>query len=128
MRLLLDTHVLIWAFAEPGKLSMVARELLEDERNELFFSVISLWEIGVKRDLKREDFSFDPHLLRGSALAAGYTELALQGEHVLAVDQLPALHGDPYDRLLICQALMEGLTLLTKDRRLLEYPASVRRV
>jgi PIN domain nuclease of toxin-antitoxin system len=93
----------------------------------LFFSVVSLWEVGVKRALKRADFDFDPHLLRGVLLSRGFRELSVSAEHALAVDQLPPLHRDPFDRLLLCQTLVEGVTLLTKDERVLQYPVSVRR-
>jgi len=127
MKLLLDTHLLIWSVSDLKRLTLPTRRLLEDEENELFFSVVSLWEIGVKRALKRDDFNFDPHLLRGVLLSEGFTELQVSAEHVLAVDRLPPLHRDPFDRLLLCQTLVEGLTLLTKDERILKYPVSVRR-
>jgi PIN domain nuclease of toxin-antitoxin system len=101
--------------------------LLEDSENDVIFSVISLWEIGVKRALKRSDFEVDPYVLRSRALAYGYQELLLSGEHVLAIHGLPSIHRDPYDRLLACQALTEDMTLLTKDSRLLEYPVTTLR-
>jgi len=91
------------------------------------FSVISLWEIGVKRALNRPDFSFDPRALRQGALSHGYSELELSADHVFAVEQLPALHGDPFDRLLVCQAQIEGLILITSDNYLKHYPVTVLR-
>ncbi len=100
---------------------------MEDEGNDLYFSVVSLWEIGVKRALKRPEFNIDPRLLRGELLSEGYTELTVSAEHALAVERLPPLHKDPFDRLLLCQTLVEGLTLLTKDEEILAYPVSVRR-
>jgi PIN domain nuclease of toxin-antitoxin system len=100
---------------------------MEDEGNDLYFSVVSLWEIGVKRALKRPEFNIDPRLLRGELLSEGYTELTVSAEHALAVECLPPLHKDPFDRLLLCQTLVEGLTLLTKDEEILAYPVSVRR-
>ena len=127
MRLLLDTHLLIWSMSHLKSISPKTRKLLEDRKNDLYFSVVSLWEIGVKRALNRPDFDFDPHLLRGVLLAKGFEELSVSAEHVLAVDQLPLLHRDPFDRLLLCQTLVEGLTLLTTDERILKYPVSVRR-
>jgi PIN domain nuclease of toxin-antitoxin system len=127
MRLLLDTHLLIWSVSDLSRLSLSTRRLLEDEKNDLFFSVVSLWEIGVKRALKRADFNFDPHLIRGVLLMEGFAELQVSAEHVLAVEHLPPLHRDPFDRLLLCQTQVEGLTLLTKDERILKYPVSVRR-
>jgi len=127
MRLLLDTRALIWVAFEPAKLSAKARRRVQDVENELYFSVVSLWEIGVKRSLKRGNLDFDPHVLRAALLLRGFIELPLSGEHALAVDQLPALHGDPFDRILLCQTLVEGLTLVTNDDVLLKYPVSTMR-
>jgi len=127
MRFLLDTHLLIWSQIDTKRISARTRRLMEDEGNDLYFSVVSLWEIGVKRALNRPEFNIDPHLLRGELLFKGYTELPVSGEHALAVEQLPPLHKDPFDRLLLCQTLVEGLTLLTKDEDILAYPVSVRR-
>ncbi len=127
MRFLLDTHLLIWSQTDTKRISARTRRLLEDEGNDLYFSVVSLWEIGVKRALNRPGFNIDPHLLRGELLSKGYMELSVTAEHALAVEQLPPLHKDPFDRLLLCQTLVEGLTLLTKDEEVLAYPVSVRR-
>jgi len=127
MRFLLDTHLLIWSQIDTKRISARTRRLMEDEGNDLYFSVVSLWEIGVKRALNRPEFNIDPHLLRGELLSEGYTELPVSAEHALAVEQLPPLHKDPFDRLLLCQTLVEGLTLLTKDEKILAYPVSVRR-
>jgi PIN domain nuclease of toxin-antitoxin system len=127
MRFLLDTHLLIWSQIDSKRISARTRRLMEDEGNDLYFSVVSLWEIGVKRALKRPEFNIDPRLLRGELLSEGYTELTVSAEHALAVERLPPLHKDPFDRLLLCQTLVEGLTLLTKDEEILAYPVSVRR-
>jgi len=127
VRFLLDTQVLLWGSHSPKRLRPGTRRLLEEPGTELFFSVISLWEIGVKRALKRPDFSFDPRILRGGALANGYNELQLTADHVLAVETLPALHKDPFDRLLLCQAHVEGLTFLTSDAILTRYSVSILR-
>jgi len=127
MRLLLDTHILIWTAFSPEEMSSSGRRRVEDKENELFFSVISLWEIGVKRALGRPKFQFDPHVLRGELLVRGFVELPVSGEHALTVDRLPPLHGDPFDRLLVCQALVEGLTILTNDELILQYPVSALR-
>jgi len=127
MRFLLDTHLLIWSQIDTRRISARTRRLMEDEGNDLYFSVVSLWEIGVKRALNRPEFNIDPHILRGELVSKGYTELTLSAEHALAVERLPPLHKDPFDRLLLCQTLVEGLTLLTKDEEILAYPVSVRR-
>ena len=89
MRLLLDTHVLLWAAGQPRRLRAAARRLLGDARSELLFSAASLWEIAIKRGLGRRDFRVDPRLLRRGLLENGYVELAITGEHAIAVDDLP---------------------------------------
>lgn len=128
MKLLLDTHVLLWAASSPNRLSAAARELLEDPDNELIFSAASLWEIAIKSALKREDFSANARLLRRGLLDHGYTELPIESAHAVEVDALPALHKDPFDRILIAQAMVEGITLVTADETVARYPATIRRI
>lgn len=107
-------------------LPAVARKLINDSRNELLFSVASLWEIVIKRSLGRDDFRVEPRLLRRGLLDNGYAELAIGGEHALAVDNLPPIHRDPFDRLLVAQAQIESVTLLTADPLLGRYPGPIR--
>jgi PIN domain nuclease of toxin-antitoxin system len=102
--------------------------LLEDEANTLVFSVASIWEIAIKRSLGRADFQVDPRLLRRGLIDNGYEELPVSGHHAAAVDALPSLHRDPFDRLLVAQSLTDGLMLLTADPRVARYPAPVRLV
>jgi PIN domain nuclease of toxin-antitoxin system len=128
VKLLLDTHVLLWAAGEPGRLSRAARRLMNDSRNELIFSAANLWEIAIKRGLGRNDFQVDPRLLRRGLLDNGYSELPIGGDHAVALDGLPPLHKDPFDRILIAQATVEGITLLTVDPLVAQYPGPVRRV
>jgi len=128
VRLLLDTHVLLWAAFASRRLPSTARALLEDEDNILLFSVASLWEVAIKRSLGRDDFQVDPRLLRRGLTDNGYEELPVQGPHAVAVDSLPPLHKDPFDRILVAQSLVEGVTLLTMDPLLARYPASVRMI
>lgn len=128
MKLLLDTHLLLWAAGAPQRLSDEARILLEAPANELFFSAASLWEVAIKRSLGREDFQVDARLLRRGLLDNGYSELVIGSEHVVAIDTLPPLHKDPFDRLLIVQAMVEGITLLTADAIVAQYPGPVRKV
>jgi PIN domain nuclease of toxin-antitoxin system len=123
--LLLDTHILLWAALSWRRLPSQARVLLEQEDNVLLFSVVSLWEVAIKRSLGREDFRVDPRLLRRGLVDNGYEELAILGQHAVAVDGLPPLHKDPFDRLLIAQSLIEGITLLTVDPQVGQYPAPV---
>ena len=128
MKLLLDTHLLLWAAGAPDRLPGVARELIEDPENALIFSVASLWEIAIKRGLGRDDFKVDPRLLRRGLLDNGYDELPITSEHVVSVESLPPLHRDPFDRLLIAQATAAGITLLTADARIAGYPGPIRSV
>lgn len=128
MKLLLDTHLLLWAAGEPTRLSPGARVLIESPDNELFFSAASLWEIAIKRGLGRADFQADPRLLRRGLLDNGYSELPIVSEHVVAIESLPPVHKDPFDRILIAQATIEGITLLTADSLVAQYGGPVRAV
>ncbi|MFJ1253780.1 type II toxin-antitoxin system VapC family toxin [Cupriavidus sp. CuC1] len=128
MKLLLDTHLLLWASGAPERLSGTARALLEAADNELFFSAASLWEIAIKRGLGRADFQADARLLRRGLLDNGYSELPVASEHAVAIDGLPPIHKDPFDRILVAQATIEGITLLTADALVGQYPGPVRLV
>lgn len=128
MKLLLDTHILLWAAGQLPQLPAVARSLLEDTSNEVMFSSASLWEIAIKRGLGRQDFRVDPRLLRRALLDNGYSEVPITSEHAVTVDGLPTIHKDPFDRILIAQSIVEGIVLLTADPILARYPAPVRKV
>jgi PIN domain nuclease of toxin-antitoxin system len=125
MNLLIDTHLILWAAGDPDRLSEEARQLLLDSANELYYSAASLWEVTIKRTLGRSDFQVDPRRLWRMLPVNGYRELPIAGEHAIAVEALPLLHKDPFDRLLLAQARVEGLTLLTVDQQLAEYGAPV---
>jgi PIN domain nuclease of toxin-antitoxin system len=128
MQLLLDTHLLLWATAEPVRLSAIARSLITDAENELLFSAASLWEVAIKSSLHRDDFRVNPRLLRRELLNNGYSELPVASEHAVAIDGMPLLHKDPFDRILIAQAMVEGITLLTIDPLVAQYPGPIQRV
>ena len=128
VKLLLDTHLLLWAANEPKRLPKAARVLIEDLENDLLFSAASMWEITIKCSLGREDFRVDARLLRRGLLDNGYTELPITSEHAINVDHLPSTHKDPFDRILVAQATVEGITLLTNDRKLVNYPGPIRKV
>ncbi|GGE83789.1 type II toxin-antitoxin system VapC family toxin [Massilia psychrophila] len=128
MKLLLDTHLLLWAAGDPSRLSAVAHALIEGPDNELFFSAVSLWEISIKRGLGRSDFQADPRVLRRGLLDNGYSELPVTSEHAVAIESLPPIHKDPFDRMLVAQATVEGITLLTADSLVAQYPGPVRGV
>ena len=128
MKLLLDTHLLLWAAGQTNRLPRTVRTMLNDPNNDLLFSAASLWEVAIKRQLGRDDFRAEPRLLRRGLLDNGYGELAITSEHVIAVDLLPPFHKDPFDRILVAQAAVEGITLLTSDPLVARYPGPVQHV
>ena len=128
MKLLLDTHLLLWAAGEPKRLSKQARTLIDNLDNELLFSAASLWEVAIKRGLGREDFKVDARLLRRGLLDNGYSELPIISDHVVATESLPLIHKDPFDRVLVAQATVEGVTLLTTDSLVAQYPGPIKTV
>jgi PIN domain nuclease of toxin-antitoxin system len=128
VRLLLDTHLLLWAAEEPTRLSDAARKLMNNGGNDLMFSAASFWEIAIKRGLGRNDFRMDTRLLRRGLLDNDYTELQVGSDHAIAIESLPLLHKDPFDRILIAQAIVEGITLLTADPLIAQYAGPIRRV
>jgi len=128
LNLLLDTRLLLWAAGEPQRLSAKARALLLDSANQLVFSSASLWEITIKNGLERSDFNADPRRLWRMLLVNGYRELPVTSEHTVALIDLPPLHKDPFDRILIAQARVEGLTLLTADKAVAKYGDGVKKI
>jgi len=123
MKLLLDTHILIWSAADILPISAV--EYVRNTDNTLLFSPINIWEVAIKHGLKRYDFYTDPQNFYNGLLANGYFELSVTSQHALAIGSLPALHKDPFDRILLAQSVSEGIPLLTFDRTLAQYPAPV---
>lgn len=109
MKVLLDTHLLIWAANSPKRIPAETRQFIDDERNEIYFSVASIWEVAIKRSLRRDNFDIDPRLLRRGLLDQMYVELNINSHHALQLLSLPQLHRDPFDRILIAQATVEEL-------------------
>jgi len=109
-------------------LPVAARRIIGDDRNQLMFSAASLWEIAIKPSLGREDFRADARLLRRGLLDNGYDELAVGGDHAVAITNLPPIHKDPFDRMLVAQSAVEGILLLTADPVVAQYPGPVRKV
>lgn len=128
MRLLLDTHLLLWTAIQPARVAARVRRMIEDPANDLHFSVVSIWEVAIKRSLGRTDFTVDSHVLRRALLDAHYEEIVVDGTHAVAVESLPLLHKDPFDRLLVAQATVEGIILLTADPHLARYPGPIQKV
>lgn len=128
MRYLLDTQFVLWVPISDARISRTARSVLNSRENEFVFSDASIWEIAIKRGPGRSDFLFDPREIRRQMLENGYEELPVPGQHAVAVDILPSIHKDPFDRILIAQAMVEGITLLTTDPVIASYPGPIRKV
>ncbi|WP_422650838.1 Type II toxin-antitoxin system VapC family toxin [Cupriavidus sp. H18C1] len=128
MKLLFDTHILLWALVKPGRLPTGARLLIEDDLNEPVFSAASIWEIAIKASLCRRSFDVDPKIMRRGLLESGYRELPIVSEHAMALEDLPLLHKDPFDRVLVAQAIVEDMALITADPVVARYPGPVRHV
>ena len=126
MRLLLDTHLLLWAMAASRKLPKAVKSQLLDPNNEVYYSAASLWEVAIKHDLRRKDFRIDPDSLLAALRASGFLELPITAAHAVAVTRLPPVHKDPFDRLLVAQGMSEPMVLLTNDAVLAGYGAGVR--
>jgi PIN domain nuclease of toxin-antitoxin system len=123
VRLLLDTHVFLWVVLGSPKLKPSARSLVEDS-SAVFVSSASIWEVAIKAAMGKIDV--EPSLLIDEIEQGGFIELPVTARHAAGVGSLPQLHGDPFDRILIAQALAEHLALLTSDRQLARYGPAVR--
>jgi PIN domain nuclease of toxin-antitoxin system len=121
VRILLDTHILLWALIDPAKLNTDVRATLEDPEHEVLFSAASVWEMSIKFALGRADFQAPPATIVEAALASGFVELPVRSAAALKVASLPHLHRDPFDRLLIAQAMTEPAALYTADTQLAAY-------
>ena len=128
MRYLLDTQLVIWAKISPQLLPQRAPEIIENVEHELAFSVVCLWEVVIKMARGRANFNVDARVLRRRLLADGFIEVDVSAAHVLAVADLPLHHGDPFDRIQLAQAKVEGMRLLTTDGLLARYGSPVERV
>lgn len=122
MTLLLDSHALIWALLAPEKLTAGARETIADGANAVFFSAASIWEIAI--ECSKRAFLIDADFLQ-AANALNFAELPVRARHAWAVKSLPHLHADPFDRILVAQAQLEGMTLVTRDRLLAGYNVNI---
>jgi len=121
MRLLLDTHILLWALSTPQYIGDGARAEIEDRNNEILFSAASIWEVAIKSALKRADFSVSPDTIVTAALQSGFTELPVRSAAAARVSSLALRYRDPFDRILIAQALSERVPLYTADANLAAY-------
>ena len=128
MRVLLDTHVLIWAIGRSTRLDAKTMDMLGDPENDVLFSAASIWEIAIKFARRRTDFTVRPEVILQAALQIGFTELPVHSSVASRVADLPHIHRDPFDRLLVAQAIAEPAVLFTADARLSAYSELVRRV
>jgi len=121
MRLLLDTHILLWALITPKRLAKGAQTAIENANNEVMFSAASIWEIAIKSTLNKVDFGVSPDEIVAAAIASGFTELPVGSAAAAHVSKLPPHHRDPFDRILVAQAITEPATLYTADSKLKIY-------
>ena len=121
MRLLLDTHLLLWALGQPKRLPAAALPLLEDPANDVLFSAASIWEIAIKAQIGRTDFAVSAARIAQAAVESGFAELPIRAGHCAGTADLPLHHRDPFDRLLVAQAIAEPARLLTVDALLRPY-------
>lgn len=124
--LLLDTHILLWAGADSPRLASDVRDLITARRSELTFSAASIWEVAIKAAQDRPAFDVDARTLRRDLLSLGFAELDITSAHGIEAAGLPPVHRDPFDRILVAQARLEGADLLTADAVLARYGSPVR--
>lgn len=125
MRLLLDTHIILWALTADPRLTAPTQDLLLDPHNDVFFSAATLWEIAIKHSLRRESMPISAEQAMRLFVEAGYEELSITAAHAAKVETLPPLHNNPFDRLLVAQALTEPMRLVTHDRLIASYSDSI---
>lgn len=125
---LLDTNMVLWTAVTPDRLSKRAAALMSSRDVQASFSLVTLWEVAIKTSLDKPGFRVDPTALRNGLLDQGFNQVDIRPEHLAVVARLPWHHRDPFDRLLVAQALVEGLTLLTSDRLLARYGKMVKSV
>lgn len=121
MIVLLDTHVLLWALAEPERIPVRTRELLESAETTVLFSAASIWELSIKLQLRKVHLPVTPEEAAAAAIRTGFRELPVTAAHAAGVHRLPLHHRDPFDRLLVAQAIHEPAHLVTVDRELVPY-------
>ena len=121
MRVILDTHIMIWAIQGSPRLSQSVRDIINDDNNDVYFSTVSLIEISIKRKAHPEDMPFDAREARKLFVENGYEELPIDSLHAEAMDDLPLLHRDPFDRMLLAQAKAEGMKVVSHDNRFPAY-------
>jgi PIN domain nuclease of toxin-antitoxin system len=125
VRLLLDTQIVLWALTGSARLGKVARELIADPGNDIHVSTASIWEVAIKHALGRGDMPVSGARVAELCAAAGYRELPVAWSHAVALETLPPLHADPFDRILVAQAQAEPMRLVSRDAIVIGYGAMV---
>jgi PIN domain nuclease of toxin-antitoxin system len=125
MRFLLDTRLLLWALNDPERLGAATRDAIEDPANDVLFSTASIWEVAIKTQLGRRDFAVRAETIAKEALVRGFAELLIRWQSASVVADLPLHHRDPFDRILLAQAITEPVHLYTVDRKLVQYSSLV---
>ena len=125
MNLLLDTHVALWAITDSPKLPLKARELIASPRTNVWISTASIWEIAIKYSLGRGDMPISGQTALRYFSESGYRQLPIEAEHAVAIEDLPAHHSDPFDRILVAQALVEPMRLMTHDATVALYSDTI---
>ncbi|WJR68337.1 type II toxin-antitoxin system VapC family toxin [Neorhizobium sp. CSC1952] len=128
MRILLDSHLLVWLVGASDRLPPEAREIIENVDNDIFFSSASIWELSIKYSSGKIGLELPPRMLHRVLIESDFKELAVTASHALEVDMLQPIHKDPFDRILIAQAMWEGMLLLTSDETIAQYNAPIRLV
>lgn len=128
MRFLLDTQLLLWATGAPERLSDAAEKIILDSSVRLLYSSVSVWEVAIKSTLGRSDFLVQPARFLEELIDRGYAELPMHADHAIAIAELPTIHRDPFDRMLIGQATRESIVLLTTDTVIGSYPGPIQLV
>jgi len=124
-RFLVDTQLLLWNVYRSRKLPARVARLFGDGRHQFFYSAASLWEIAIKAARGRKDFVADAAAIRDALEANGFNELPVAAQHAVQLSSLPPIHADPFDRMLIAQAIVEPMALITSDERLAAYPGTI---
>jgi PIN domain nuclease of toxin-antitoxin system len=124
-RFLVDTQLLLWNVYGSRKLPARVRRLFNDGRHQFHYSAASLWEISIKASRGRSDFQVDAGQVRDALEENGFLELPIAAQHAVALSDLPQIHADPFDRILVAQAIVEPMSLITSDERLARYPGTI---
>lgn len=124
-RFLVDTQLLLWNVYGSRKLPARVARLFKDGRHQFHYSAASLWEISIKTSRGRADFQVDAGQVRDALEANGFVELPIAAQHAVALSDLPPIHADPFDRMLVAQAIVEPMALIISDERLALYPGTI---